>query len=270
MIATYHNHTTYSDGSGSIAEMIEAASEQGVEELGISDHFNLHPSGQIPSWSMSPDRLGEYVDEILSHRGRMVPELRLGLEIDWHPGHEEVIREAIQGIPFDYLIGSVHEVNGFKIDRSSAAWDALSEEGRVAKNREYWMHLRSMAESGLFDIVAHADLPKKFGHRVTGDLDDVIDPALDAMVEADMVVEVNTAGWIKPVQDAYPSMDLLKKFRERNIPAIISADAHEPAHLLRDFPRAGKRLLKAGYENVIRFAGRERISEHIEARIARF
>jgi len=270
MIATYHNHTTYSDGKATVEETVQKAMELGVEELGISDHLTLHPSGRTPAWAMPPGRLDEYVEEIRHYGGMSSPVLRLGLEVDWFPNQGGAIRETLAGIQFDYLIGAVHEADGFVIDGSVDAWKQLSTEKINAVHRRYWELIKSTAESGLFDIVAHLDLPKKFGYRPTVDLDDVIEPALDAIANGKMIVEVNTAGWHKPVRDAYPSLELLERCQSHGIGVTISADAHEPDHLLRDFPRAAQRLVKAGYEEVARFAGRERTFEHIEMALARF
>ena len=80
-----------------------------------------------------------------------------------------------------------------------------------------------------------------------------------------MAVELNTSGWFKPCADAYPSVDLLKGYRSRNVPVLITADAHEPDHLLRDFPRALLQLTKAEYDTVARFAERTITTEHAEA-----
>ncbi len=270
MIATYHNHSTYSDGTGSVAEMIAKAAELGVDELGISDHLLFHPAGETPHWAMPLERFDDYVRELLSYRGMSSPVVRLGLEVDWFPGQAETIRGALEGVPFDYLIGSVHEVDGFRVDLSADRWDRLTVDERNERHRQYWRNVRSMAESGLFDIVAHLDLPKKFGHRQTVDLDDVINEALDAVAQAGLVVEVNTAGWHKPCLDGYPAIDLLKQCRQRDIAVTISSDAHEPDHILRDFPRAVQRLTKAGYEQVARFAERQVSFEHIEAAVERF
>ena len=270
MIATYHNHSTFSDGTASIAELVNAARGLGVEELGISDHFVLHPAGQLPSWAMPPERLAGYVSEVSRHQGPVGPIVRLGLEVDWFPGQSQALGNALAGIDFDYLIGAVHEVDGFRIDAAPDVWEALGAEARNERHRRYWMHIRSLAESGLFDIVAHLDLPKKFGYRPTVDLDDVIGPALDAIARAGMVVELNTAGWHKPCRDGYPSFELVRECRRRGIAMTLSADAHEPDHLLRDFARGAARLMDAGCEEVARFAGRRVTFEHVEAAVARF
>jgi histidinol-phosphatase (PHP family) len=268
MIATYHNHSTWSDGTTPIADLIAKARDLRIDELGISDHWVLHPDGRTPEWSMDPNRLAEYVDGVLSFRSAIAPAIRLGLEVDYFPGQEDAIRDALAKHPFDYLIGSVHEVDGFQIDYGAEPWDALAANERNNVHRAYWNRLRMLAESRLFDIAAHLDLPKKFGHRETIDLDDEIDAALDAIAASGMVVELNTAGWHKPCRDGYPSFEIIRKCAARQIPVTISADAHEPDHLLRDFPRAAQRLARAGYDRVARFDRRTRRFDDLEAAIS--
>jgi histidinol-phosphatase (PHP family) len=270
MIATYHNHTDFSDGLASIAELVHAARELGVEELGISDHFVLHPTGRAPRWAMDPRRLAEYVAEVRSQQSAAGPVIRLGLEVDWFPGQAGAIGEALRGIGCDFLIGAVHEVDGFRIDATPEEWESLTPDERNDRYRLYWDRIRTLAESGLFDIVAHLDLPKKFGYRPTIDLDEEIDAALEAIARSAMVVEMNTAGWHKPVADGYPSFELVTACRRRDIPMTISADAHEPEHLLRGFPRGVSRLMKAGCEQVARFAERQVTFERVEVAVARF
>ena len=270
MIATYHNHSDFSDGIASIPELVHAARQLGVEELGVSDHFVLHPSGRTPRWAMDPHRLDEYVGEVRAQQGAAGPVVRLGLEVDWFPEQAEAIGEALKKISFDYLIGAVHEIDGFRVDATPDEWEALSPVQRTDRFRLYWDRIRTLAESGLFDIIAHLDLPKKFGYRPTLDLDEEIDAALDAIARTGMVVELNTAGWHKPCADGYPSFELVRACRSRGIPMTLSADAHEPEHLLRDFPRGASRLMKANCEQVARFAEREVTFEHVEAAVARF
>jgi histidinol-phosphatase (PHP family) len=267
MIASYHNHTNFSDGKNTHEEMRAGAIALGVEELGFSDHYVLHPTGATPVWAMDPGRLDEYVTEVGLLVSEDGPTILLGLEVDWFPGLEEVLGEKLGRLNLDYLIGSVHEVDGFPIDYKPEPWDALDQDERNAVHRGYWRAMAEMARSRLFDIAAHIDLTKKFGHEPTVDLTAEIDAALDAIAEADMVVELNTAGWHKPCGDGYPSEELCAKCFARGIPVTINADAHRPEHLTRDFARAAQRLKSAGYAEVARFAQRGRWMEPIDAAV---
>lgn len=273
MLATYHNHSTWSDGKGTLEEVLDAAIALGVDELGISDHYLLHPAGRPAPWAMPPAKLGEYVAALESLRDKSEavngPTIRIGVEVDWFTGHGEAIGAALTPFDFDYRIGSVHEVDGFVVDTSAAAWQSLDESQRNEVHRRYWHDVKAMAESGLFDIAAHLDLTKKFGFFPSIDLADEMQVALDAIAAAGLVVEINTNGWHKPCGDAYPTDALLRRCREREIPVTISADAHQPAFLVRDFAAAAERLSQAGYTAVARFAGRQITFEPIEHAVAK-
>jgi histidinol-phosphatase (PHP family) len=260
MKTSYHVHSRWSDGKTGIAELIAAAGEAGLEELGISDHYVLAPPPQVVSWSMPLDRLGDYLADVDAATAAAPAGLivRRGVEADFFPGQEAAIRAALAPHRFDYVIGSVHYVDGFAVDASRPGWDRLSPDEREAMHRGYWERIVGLANTGLYDIVGHLDLTKKFGYRPESDLSAEIAEALDAIAAADMVVEVNTAGWHMMAREAYPAPDLLRECYRRGIPTQINADAHMPATLTRDFDRAAALLREVGYTQVARFAGRQR------------
>jgi histidinol-phosphatase (PHP family) len=259
LLTSYHNHTDWSDGECTLAEQIAAARLAGLDELGISDHYLLYPGGKMIDWSMEVDRLGEYVAEIKTAAAQASGvTIRLGLEADFFPETVEELRRVVALHPFDYIIGSVHFTNNFPIDENTEQWDALTEEERNEMWRLYWVRIRQMAESGVFDFAAHLDLPKKFGHRPTVGLTAERHAALDALAAADMAIEINTAGWYKPANEAYPTLEILREARSRDIPLLINSDAHSPEHLTRDFDRAYALAREAGYAGLVRYEGRKR------------
>jgi histidinol-phosphatase (PHP family) len=261
MLASYHNHTTWSDGKESVPRLVAAARELGLGELGISDHFTVHPTLSPVSWSMPPDQVGSYVREVLAaaeqSRADGGPVVRVGLEADWFASTEQAIRGPLAELPLDYVIGSVHFNGDLTIDGSASVWERLSPDERDEVHAAYWKQIPAMAASGLFDVAAHLDLPKKFGFLPQRDVSPLVAEALDAIAEAGMVVEINTNGWHCPCGEPYPSAAILSQCRSRDIPVTLSADAHDAAHLLRDFPAAAQMLIEAGYEQVARFAGRQ-------------
>lgn len=268
MLATYHTHTTWSDGKATLERLVDAAAAQGVSELGISDHLVLHPAGTPPKWSMKPGQIEAYAKSVRAMAEQSPISVRLGVEADWFPDMAGTIRETFERIGFDYVIGSVHFVDDFPIDGNPHRWKSLSPDDVDRVHRAYWERMRGLAQSGLYDIAAHLDLPKKFGYRPRTEPVDVIDAALDALAEADMVVEINTAGWHKPCAEAYPGSDILRRCRERDIAVTISSDAHKPDDLLRDFDRAADLLRAAGYREVARFGpGGVRSFEPIDAAV---
>jgi histidinol-phosphatase (PHP family) len=256
---SYHNHTTWSDGRASLAEMIDAARREGLEEFGISDHYALAPGEPRFQWALAPELLDDYVAQVQEaaiDTGDMT--IRLGLEVDYFPETIGLIEKRLAAYSFDYIITSVHFVDGFAIDLNAQPWEELSQDRINGIWRDYWRHLSQAAETGLFDIIGHFDLPKKFRFYPSVDLTGEALKALDSVAAADMAIEINTAGWDRPVGEAYPSEFFLQEARRRKIPLIISADAHSANSVTRHFDRAHRLAADAGYTELVRFEKRKR------------
>jgi histidinol-phosphatase (PHP family) len=259
VLTSYHTHTTVSDGHAPLAEMLAAARRAGVAEYGVSDHYVLPPSRQQLCWSMPLDGLEDYVQSVQAAMGGELV-VRLGVEADYFPETIADLAPRLDRYPFDYRIGSVHIVDGFPIDSEPTPWLHLDQDARNEVWRLYWRRMREMAASGAFDIAGHLDLPKKFGFLPTLDLTADAMATLDAIAAAGMAIELNTAGWDKPIADAYPAEALLRAARHRDIPLLITADAHAPDMLVAHYERAVALAHQVGYTTIVRYADRHRIS----------
>lgn len=262
MRTSYHVHTTLSDGRSDFNQYVPAAIDAGLDELGFSDHYALTVSGETPWWSLAPDGLAEYLDKIsaaeATSQGRLT--VRRGLEVDFIPERLADIRDALAPHSFDYLIGSVHFVGDFVVDGSPTPWEESSQEVHNEVCAEYWRLIKRMAETGIFDFVGHIDIVRKFGFRCTTDVKPLVAEALDAIKQAGMAVELNTSGWYHPAGIQYPEQWILQECFDRDIPVLINADAHEHAHIARDFDRAAAILKEIGYTTVVRFESRRHIT----------
>jgi histidinol-phosphatase (PHP family) len=193
--------------------------------------------------------LDAYVDAIMQAREHGLP-VKLGLEVDYAPGREEETRALLAPYPWDYLLGSVHWIDGFGIDGEPRL---LDEVGVDAAWSRYFETLAEAARSGLFDSLSHPDLVKIFGLRAAA-----FDYAgvADAIAAAGVAVEVSTAGLRKPVGEVYPHPDFLAACRARGVPVTTGSDAHRPDLVGRDFDRARELLRSVGYETVTIFERR--------------
>lgn len=250
MITSYHVHSTFSDGKNSIRELVAAAVDMGLDELGISDHYVYLADGESAWWSMPlsalPDYLAQIADAEKEHAGKIT--VRRGVEADFDPASAAELGEVLRAHPFDYVIGSVHFVDGFPIDDCKENWDRLNMSERDDMIRAYWARIAQMAGSRLFDFAGHLDLYKKFGHLPTADISSDISAALDSIAASSMAVEINTSGWYKPdILEAYPSPYIISECRKRSIPFVITADAHNAQDLTASFDKAAQALVNAGY-----------------------
>lgn len=262
MPADFHSHTPLCrHAEGEPEAYVDAAIAAGLSAYGISDHAPAIPE-PFDDWRMSAEELPEYfawIDRARIRANGRIP-IRSGLECDWLEGCEPWIGELSDRYAWDYLIGSVHYLGDWDFDNPK--WLGRWAESDVeAVWTAYWKAYARMAESGLFDILGHPDLVKKFAHLPSGDLDRFYEPAIDAIASSGAVIELNTAGWHKPCAEAYPAPRFLELACSAGIGLVISSDAHSPAEVARDFPRAIGVAKAAGYRETVLFEKRERSFE---------
>ncbi len=261
-LADYHTHTPLCrHASGTPEGYVDAAVAAGLGEFGISDHAPQVPE-PFDDWRMRQEELPQYFEWIAqarAHAGDRI-HVRAGLECDWLPGNETWLDELASQYEWDYLIGSVHYLDGWDFDNPKWLGRWADEDLDVLWTR-YWQTYREMARCGLFDILAHADLVKKFAHLPAGDLTRYYEPAVSAIAASGAAIEINTAGWHKPCREAYPSPAFLELAAQANVPLVISSDAHSPDEVGRDFSRAIRLAKESGFTETVRFERRSRTSQ---------
>lgn len=259
-LADYHVHTPLCRHAvGEPIEYVRAAQTRGLAEIGFSDHAPMDGPEPFDDWRMLRSELARYVEMILDARAQAAPfPVRLGLECDFIAGREGWIEQLAGLAPWDYLIGSVHYLApGWDVDNPRHLSRFEASPGAVEEIWVlYWKEFNRCARSGLFDLLAHPDLVKKFGHRPAGDLRRFYEPAIEAIVAGGAAIELSTAGLRKPVGELYPAPDFLALAQAAKIPLVISSDAHAPGEVGADFERAARALAGHG---VVRFAGRKMI-----------
>jgi histidinol-phosphatase (PHP family) len=229
----------------------------GLPEIGFSDHSPM--PREFDNWRMLLEEFPQYLADVEFAR-KSVPELpiRLGLEVDYLENGEDWLQTLTTMAPWDYLIGSVHYLGSWAVDDPSERHRFRDQSVEKIWER-YWQLFADAARSGFFDIMAHPDLVKKFGDRPTGDLRRFYEPAIAAVADAGVAIEINTAGLYKDVQEMYPAPEFLRLAAAAGIPLVISSDAHAPAEVGRSFPAALELAKSVGYTELCRFENRRRI-----------
>jgi histidinol-phosphatase (PHP family) len=245
----------------------ETASARGISELGVAEHvYRFTQALELwnhPFWrSYAHDDIDEYCAFV-----RERTDLRLGIEMDYVAGAEERIAELLSVRDFDFVVGSVHFITDGAVDMDEySVWGA----GKSAEDvwERYFRTIGEAARSGLFDILAHPDLVKYWGHArpaPEGDLRRFYELALEGIVESRIAVEVSTAGLRKPVGELYPSREFLRMCVDAGAPIALSSDAHRPDDVGADYERALAALADAGVQELSVFERRERRLEPIGA-----
>lgn len=255
----YHMHTPLClHAVGEPVEYAARAVKLGLTEIGFSDHSPMRQDN-FDRWRMPLSDLDPYVEKVRRAQ-RDFPNLtiKLALEVDYFPDGEDWIRELAARHPWDYFIGSVHYVSGlFAIDdpKLLEKWQSSDVFGVWS---DYFERLAKAAASGLFQIIGHADLPKKFNFRPKQDCRPLYGMFLDDAKKADVAIELNTAGLRKDCQEIYPCRELLVMAAERQVPITFGSDAHAPEEVGYAFADAMALARSVGYSHSCRFHAKKR------------
>jgi histidinol-phosphatase (PHP family) len=257
--ADYHMHTPLClHATGEPTELAAHAERVGLREIGFSDH-NPMPRDGFDNWRMRLADLDQYVEQVeRARREHPALVIKLALEVDYLPGGEDWVRELARRHPWDYFIGSVHYLDaGWDIDNP-----ARLEEWRRRDADEVWAayfaRLTLAAESGLFEIIGHADLCKKFGFHPRGDFTSVYQKFLEAAARAGVAIELNTAGLRKDCREIYPSAAILRLARRAGVEITFGSDAHAPGEVGMNFAEAVQQARECGYTHCCTFTGRRK------------
>jgi len=259
----YHTHTFYSDGKAWPEEYIEKAIEQGLSELGFSDHLTLTDEQQ--DWSIKLSLLDEYIERIIKLKGSVnSPTIRLGLEVDYFPGKEEEIEKYISDLPLDYIIGSVHFMGEGSVDLGPEYYEDKDINNLFEK---YFELIARAASSKLFDFMAHPDLVRIFRYYPSANAEPMYRFLARELGKSGVAFEINTNGMNKPLRDFYPDRRYLHIFREEGVPVLVNSDAHNPGRLGQYFDEAYSLLLEAGFTEMVSFEERRRIARPLDKQI---
>jgi histidinol-phosphatase (PHP family) len=258
MPSDYHMHTYLCrHATGKPVDYAAQALEIGLTEIGFSDHSPMRDD-HFDNWRMYMSQLDLYVSMVEDAR-RAYPQLRirLALEVDYLPGGEDWIRHLAAKYPWDYLIGSVHYVDkDWDVDNPTklSEWD---KHDPYEVWSMYFERLTQAAASGLFNIMGHVDLPKKFNRRPVQDCTPLLDTFLAAARKQGCAVEINTAGLRKDCQEFYPSAAWLQRICQAGIPLTFGSDAHAAEEVGMNFAEAVQMAKTVGYTHYATFAGRQ-------------
>jgi histidinol-phosphatase (PHP family) len=260
MRANYHTHSSFCDGRSDPESFVEHALKTGVAHLGFSSHG---PVDFDTDWHMRGENYTRYLGEIRrlkeKYRGRI--DIYLGLEVDFFTDLGASLYERED---FDYIIGSCHflgrmpDGTAWTVDNTPDEFDrgvawTYGGDIRAAVSR-YYRSIRMMADTLKPDIIGHLDIVKKnnrdgrFFREDAGWYREEVLATLDSLARGSCIVEVNTGGRLRnKIDDFYPSDWIIGEMGVREIPVVISSDAHAPEHLTGYFDEAEETLREAGY-----------------------
>lgn len=192
--------------------------------------------------------------------------LSVGVEADYFPGGEEELAGLLQQYELDYVIGSVHFIDGWGFDNPETE-ELFREKDLYSLYKYAFEHVKKAAASGLFEIVAHLDNLKVFNHRPDEkELFVLYDDLAAALKQADVASEINTGlAYRYPVKEMCPSPSLLSRLHAHGVPVTLSSDAHFPDDIGMMLDDAAELAKQAGYDEIVWFKNRRRFTSSLQA-----
>jgi len=222
-----HNHTPLCNhAEGEMEEFVQKAIEKKIDIFGFSDHA---PMDFDEKYRMSFNDMQQYEKEALHVKSIYKDdiEILLGYEVDFLENH---IDERVINAKVDYLIGSIHFLDKWGFDNPEFIGEYVGKD--IDKIwEEYFFAMKKMVQSGLFNIVGHIDLIKVFKFLPKKEIKLIAQDTIKEIKKADIVVELNSAGYRKPINEQYPSSDIMELLAEFDIPITFSSDAHKIAEI---------------------------------------
>src|SRR5581483_10327515 len=183
----FHSHVARS----SARQMALAARDKGMRILGLSEHI-FQMSEARPTLPHMPDEgpllsFAAYSEAVRSAAREVSIETRLGLEVDYIPGLNEQIQAFLPGHDWDFLIGSVHEVDGVIFEDDSIR----NREKGEARWLRYFALLREVATCGAFSLVSHPVRMRTENAFLPSTFDDELEKLAAEAARCDVALEIN-------------------------------------------------------------------------------
>ncbi|BBI32275.1 histidinol-phosphatase HisJ family protein [Cohnella abietis] len=257
--------------------------KKGIQRFGMVDHLYRFDEfrdyyekyilmddselGRLQRYWYDRVRIGS-IDDFLNAARKMQAKgypLSIGVEADYFPGGEAELKELLDKYELDYVIGSVHFLNGWGFDNPETK-ETYESKDLLDLYKHLFEHVKSAANSGLFDIIAHLDNLKVFNYRpdeqaMIGLYDDVA----AALKKANVASEINTGlAYRYPVKEMCPSPTFLSKLYEHGVPITLSSDSHYPDDIGTLLDEAIVLAKQTGYKEIVYFEKGKRISSPLE------
>jgi len=272
-VIDYHMHTAVTvDGKMTEAQACEQAAALGVYEIAFTNHVML----KQPAYLTTLDAYtSHWLDVQECQRRYPHLKIKLGIEIDYYPGWEKKIAGTLRayqekiGRPFDVIIGAIHELNGVFFSNSQQAPRLFENRDLLGLYRDYFKASVEAVRCGLFDLIAHPDLIKRYTHELTPPVDfELYQPEVlefvDALLDSEVGMEVNMKGMKLKVGEPFPSRAIVSlylaraRFFGREPILTLGSDAHAKQDVGLYLQDGAQLLLECGQQSLVSFDLRKR------------
>ncbi|MGI9037961.1 MAG: histidinol-phosphatase HisJ family protein [Gemmatimonadota bacterium] len=264
MINAHFHDEHSSDAFDPLAAHVEAAGKD-VTYVCVTNHAEaLLPDG---TWAADPEemipRFRRSAESVRAAADRWPDRaIRLGVELEYRPEWLGAFETLLAAVPFDLVLGSVHVVDGMNISGGPDVDAFFNERPQDEAYEKYFAEVEDLVAWGGFDVVAHFDLVKRYGHRHYGAYDPEryrgrIETILARMARDGIGLEINTSGVGQAPGVPYPEPEVLRWALDLDVEHLtIGSDSHRPETFLRGLDTGFGLARRTGWESFALFENR--------------
>jgi len=239
----FHSHVARS----SALQMAQAARAKGLRVLGLSEHIFQMTEAQPTLRHMPLEgpllSFAAYSEAVRAAGQQANIETHLGLEVDFIPGLNERIQPFLAGHDWDFLIGSVHEVDGILFEDDNISHRETGE----ARWLRYFTLLREAVACGAFSMISHPVRMRTENTFLPPTFDDELQQLAEEATRHNVALEINGHDVLH-----YPGLvrKLARACAQHNTPVSVGSDAHNPARVAQAHQLSEEILREAGIREI--------------------
>jgi len=234
-------------------DIVKEAIKKGLKTICFTDHMDYdYPKNYGVTFEFDVETYFKTI-EYLKEKYRSQIEILTGVELGLQPHIIDSMTALISSYPFDFIIGSVHVVDGMD-PYYPHYWEHITEKEGIRQCLKTIMEccelFRGFNVCGHIDyIIRYAPSSKiKYEEYSYADYADIVDEILKTLLKNQEGIEINTSGYKYGLGHPHPKTEILKRYKELGGEIItVGSDAHLPEHLCHEFGRAEDLLKELGF-----------------------
>jgi histidinol-phosphatase (PHP family) len=236
---------------GEMEDYVLSAINKGLRKIIFLEHLEVGIDYFESTWLTEEDFDYYHAEgKRLQEKHKKAITIGLGVEVGYNPRYINEIQQRLAlhkwdciGISYHFLETDSGHLN--MVSRKQINIDRLNQYGVDEVLNRYYNNLKDAVERLPGQVLCHIDAVLRHHTEVKFKPAHyaLLDELLDVVANKKMSLEVNTSGYTTK-DEPYPSLAIIKKAIDRDIPLVAGSDAHRPEDVGRYFDRLPELMKK--------------------------
>lgn len=256
----FHNHCCFSyDSNTPMEENIKSAINKNLKYIAITDHCDIYSSNDNFRDNYNPDKYFETIDKLIIKYKSDIKIFK-AVEMGIHPHLSYLTDKIISDYPYDFVLGSIHAINGKDI----VIDDLYTKYSLEEMYEKYYNEMKEAVKATKnFDVLSHIDYPDRYvkNSNLIPSIDYYIDDIKEIfkiLINRNQGIELNTASIRKGLNYIHPKDKILKLYKSMGGEIItVGSDAHNKGDIGFFSEEAINHLKDIGFKKISIFEKRK-------------